>query len=471
MVRNRGRVARRIRLWASCVVGASWLGLAAPALAVNKPSADPFYSYDPVAIAGVPPGTVLRSRAISVPTLGVLPGSVVPGTQSLYRTENQLGQPTATVATIIPPPASGPPPPTKLLSYQTYYDGLDDSCRPSYTLQGGVPATGSGNADNNLLLAFVRDGYTVVSPDYEGPADHYTAGRESGYGTLDGIRAAESKLGLPATTPVGLVGYSGGSIASEWASELQPSYASEINIAGVAEGGIPVDYAHMFAYIGGSSGYAGVIPALMLGLVRAYGLDSGKFFNDTGQQILQQVANGCLVPSSYPGLHFEDMLRPEYRDWKQAPELVNVFNDAIMGTAGTPRAPLFMAVGSSDAVGDGVMPAGDVTGLAHTYCGRGISVQLHTYAGSDHVASQSKFDSEARQFMQQRYAGGTPANECASIGPGNPLTPLPVPSSAPVQPPSSSSLSAARHRKCRKQHHKGGKRKCRKKAKRRTEER
>ena len=462
---NRGRSARRIRLWACCAVGASWLGLAGPALAVDKPSADPFYSYNSAAISGVSPGTVLRSRAVSVPTLGVLPDSVVPATQALYRTQNQLGQPTASVATIIPPPASGP---TKLLSYQTFYDGLDDSCRPSFTLQGGVPSTNTGNADNNLLLGFVRDGYTVVSSDYEGPADHYTAGRESGYGTLDGIRAAESKLSLPATTSVGLVGYSGGSIASEWASELEPSYAPQLEIAGVAEGGIPVHYADMFAYINGSSGYAGVIPALILGLVRAYGLDPAKYFNDTGQQIVDQVAKGCLVPNAYPGLRFEDMLRPEYRDWKQVPELVKVFNDAIMGTAGTPSGPLLMAVGSSDAIGDGVMPAGDVTGLSHTYCERGISVQLHIYAGSDHVASLAKFDSDARQFMQQRYAGQTPANGCASIGPGNPLTPLPVPSSAPVQPSTGPSPSpAAKHRKCRKHHHKARKRKCRKQAKHR----
>jgi hypothetical protein len=431
LIFNRDRLARRIRLWACCAVGASWLGLAGPALAVDKPSADPFYSYDPAAVAGAPPGTVLKSRAISVPTLGVLPTSSVPATQALYRTQNQLGQPTATVTTIIPPPASGPPPATKLLSYETFYDGLDDSCRPSFTLQGGVPSTSTGNADNNLLLGFVRDGYTVVSSDYEGPADDYTAGRESGYGTLDGIRAAQSTLGLPTTTPVGLVGYSGGSIASEWASELEPSYAPELNIAGVADGGIPVDYAHMFAYINGSSAWAGVIPAVTLGLVRAYGLDPAKYFNETGQQILDQVAKGCLVPNAYPGLRFEDLLRPEYLNWVQVPELVKVFNDAIMGTAGTPRGPLFMAVGSSDAIGDGVMPAGDVMGLAQTYCGRGISVQLHIYAGSDHVASIPKFDSDARQFMQQRYAGGTPANECASIGPSNPLTPLPVPS-APV---------------------------------------
>jgi Secretory lipase len=468
VVRNRGRLARRIRLLAGCLAGASWLGLAAPALAVDKPSADPFYSYDPAAIAAASPGTVLKSRAISVPTRGVLPGSDVPGTQALYRTQNQLGQPTATAATIIPPPASGAPPPTKLLSYQTFYDGLDDSCRPSYTLQGGVPATGSGDADNNLLLGYVRDGYTVVSSDYEGPADDYTAGHESGYGTLDGIRAAEAKLSLPSSSPVGLVGYSGGSIASDWASELSPSYAPELNVLGVAEGGIPVDYAHMFAYINGSTAWAGVIPAVTLGLFRAYQLDPTQYFNATGQQILGEVAKGCLTAGAYPGLHFEDMLKQQYRDWQQVPELAGIFHDAIMGAIGTPKEPLFMAVGNADGNGDGVMPAGDVTALARTYCQRGVSVQLHTYTGSDHIASIALFDSDARQFMQQRYAGAMPANECASIGPVNPLTPLPVPSSTPAQPSSGSSLSAVRHRKCRKPHHKDrrDRRACRKQGRR-----
>ena len=35
-------------------------------------------------------------------------------------------------------------------------------------------------------------------------------------------------------TPTGMLGYSGGSIATEWASELAPSYAPELNIIGAA---------------------------------------------------------------------------------------------------------------------------------------------------------------------------------------------------------------------------------------------
>ncbi len=464
-----GGIARRVGL-ALLASAATWLALlAVPALAAQpRPSADPFYSYDPASIAGLPGGTVLRARLVWVPTGGVLSTPSLPAAQILYRTWNQRLEPTATVATVIPPPRSNPPKPTKLLSYQTYYDGLADSCRSSYTLQGVGP--GVWTADDSYLLGWVQAGYTVVTSDYEGPADDYTAGRESGFGTLDGIRAALHQFGLPAaTTPVGLVGYSGGSIASEWASELQPAYAAELHVAGVAVGGMAVDYAHLIDTINGKPGWTGAIPAIMAGLARAYRLDTAKYFNDNGQRILAEVGQGCIQPSAYPGLRFEDMLRPEYRNWKQVPELVRIFNDSIMGRGRTPTSPLFMGVGKSDATGDGVAVADDVKELAHTYCGRGVPVQFHVYNGVDHAAAIWPFEWEALQFMQQRYAGGTPANECASIGPGNSLTPLPMPSSAPVQPPTDSSpSSAAKHRKCRKQHHEARKRKCRKAGKHRA---
>ena len=87
------------------------------------------------------------------------------------------------------------------------------------------------------------------------------------------MRAAEADLTLPASTPVGLYGYSGGSIASEWASELAPTYAPELNVVGVAEGGIPVDYAHNLRYINGSPSWSGIMPGILLALTRAYDVD------------------------------------------------------------------------------------------------------------------------------------------------------------------------------------------------------
>ena len=398
--------------------------LATPAGAAPvRPSADPFYAYAGE-VAAAAPGTVLRTRQVALSVAGA--PAALPATQVLYRTQDQLGQPSATVATIVRPALGAGP--VKLLSYQTFYDGVADTCRPSYTLQGGDPNNTTAAADGAFMYDYLAQGFTVVTSDYEGPTDDYGAGRESAYGTLDAIRAAQHVLQLdPKSSPVGLVGYSGGSIASEWASELQPAYAPELRINGIAEGGIPVHYPHVLNYINGSADWAGAIPAVSIGLARAYRLDFPRFLNARGAQIVEEVSKGCLNPSAYPGLKLEDMLKPEYRDWKRVPEFVQIFNDGIMGS-GTPNAPLFMAVGNKDGTGDGVMVAADVRQLAYTYCRRGLPVQLHQYDGQDHVGAAIRFEPEAAAFLQQRYAGQPPASDCASVGPGSALDPLPAPS-------------------------------------------
>ena len=50
--------------------------------------------------------------------------------------------------------------------------------------------------------------------------------------TLDSIRAAFSEeltLDLPDDAKVVMLGYSGGAIATEWAAELAPTYAPDVN--------------------------------------------------------------------------------------------------------------------------------------------------------------------------------------------------------------------------------------------------
>jgi hypothetical protein len=409
----------------SVVVAAAVLGLfAVPAgAATTAPSQDAFYAA-PAALGSAAPGAVLKTRTVDITVAGLaLP---VSATQVLYRTQNQLGEPTATVATIVQPAV--PVGPVKLLSYQTAYDGLTDTCRPSYVLQEGA-GNSTVVAESAVAYAYVAQGYTVVTSDYEGPTDDFGAGRESGYGTLDAIRAAQQVLGVDAhTTPVALTGYSGGSIASVWAAELQQTYAPELDVIGTAAGGVPPDFVHNLDYIAGSSDWAGAIPAVGLGLFRAYRLDPAKYLNASGQQIFNEVGGRCLEASAYPGLKFEDLLAPQYKDWKKVPELVSAFNDAIMARAGTPKAPVLLAVGNKDGTGDAVMVAKDVQQLAYTYCTRGVPTQFQEFQGADHTAGFVAFSPLAATFVLQRFAGIT-TDGCSGISPGNPLDPLPTPSS------------------------------------------
>jgi hypothetical protein len=404
------------------------LVLAAPAVSVAAgpalPSADPFYSYSG-SLSAISPGTVLKSRSVPLDEMGLT--APVKAMQVLYRTTGELGQPTVTVATIVAPLVS--PGATKLVSYQMAYDGMAAQCDPSYAIQGGTPTESTNSAELQLILGLVATGDTVVTADYEGEQLDFGAGQESGAGTLDAIRATEASLKLPTATPVALVGYSGGSIATDFAAELAPSYAPQLNIVGAAMGGIPVDYAHNLAYINGSATWGGAIPAVLVGLARAFNINLNDYLSAYGQNVVNSVKDECLASSlgQYPNLTYQKMFKPQYQDAFNIPVFVNVFNRLIMGDSGTPREPLFMGVGNADGTGDDVMVAADDQALAHTYCERGLSVQFNEYKGDDHESAALAFLPAALPFIAERLNGVAVTNGCASIGAGNSLAPLPVP--------------------------------------------
>lgn len=426
-----GRIHRISALGSVAVLAALFALVAVVANAVAEtptlPTGDPFYTYSgSTPLSEISPGTVLKSRPVQIVIGGV--ATADSAQQVLYRTTGELGQPTVTVATIIKPATPGP---TKLISYQTFYDALGSECDPSYTLAGGNPSYSDAQADAALMQNYLDAGFTVVTADYEGETLDWGAGQESGYGTLDGVRAAENALGVSHSTPVGMVGYSGGSIASEWASELAPTYAPELNVVGVAEGGIPVDYAHNLTYINGDTdGWAGVIPAVLVSLSRAFQIDLDTYLSAYGKQVTSQVADQCInnFAGSYNGLTVQQLLKPEYQDFLGIPAFASTINHLIMGTApGHPNAPLFMAVGNHDGTGDGIMVAADVEALAHEYCQQGVPVTFSEYQNLDHTEAAVPFESTALAFLESRLAGAPAPNGCSSIPGGNSLAPLPIP--------------------------------------------
>ena len=422
-----GRWLTTTALALSAVLG---LAVAAPAAASppTLPSQDPFYAYSGP-LTQIAPGTVLRTRTVKIAENGT--ATPLTATQVLYRTTGELGQPTATVATVLKPVL---PVPTRIVSYQTAYDALGSECDPSYTLQGGNSSYSTAQDEEQIILGYLAAGYTVVVPDYEGEQLDWGAGQESGYGTLDGIRAAETLTGAdPHTTPVGIVGYSGGSIATEFASELAPTYAPELDLVGTAAGGVPVDFWHNLAYINGSPSWSGVIPAVLVGLGRAFDIDIGPYLSPYGASIESQVETGCInnFLGSWPGLTYQQLLAPQYQDIYSIRPLVTTLDHLIMSDTGTPKGPLLLGVGNADGTGDGVMVAKDVQALAYTYCRRGVSVQFGQYNGDDHTEAAIPFEQAAFTFLTERLAGLPTQNGCSSIGPGNSLAPVPVPPPPP----------------------------------------
>jgi hypothetical protein len=415
------------------LAGASTVVGSQPVVAAGSrplPTNDSFYTYHGAKpLAKIAPGTVLTKRVVKV-SLPKMP-TPIDADQLLYRTTNELGHPAVTVTTVLKPPSSAAAP--RILTYLSFYDALGSECDPSYTLAGGNPGSTNQSLtqeEEGLIGGYLSQGYVVTVPDFEGTKLDWASGQEAGKSTLDSIRATESDLKAPRSTKVALSGYSGGSIAADWASELAPHYAPGLNIIGVAEGGIPVDFAHNTRYINGSKDWSGVIPAVLVSLTRAFHLKLSRYLSAKGRKITHQVRNECIGSflGSYPGLKIKSLLKPRYKNFLGIPVFARIANKLLMGsTKGHPKGPLFMAVGNVDGTpGDGVMVTKDVEALAHEYCKQGVKVQFTVYKKSDHDNAALQFEPAALSFLQQRFDGVPFSNGCSSVGKGNSLKPLPV---------------------------------------------
>jgi hypothetical protein len=410
----------------SALLGAGVATAASSAKGPVLPSKDPFYRYKG-SLKGIAPGTVLKQRQVTI----VDQGQSVPlvkGEQLLYRTTGELGNPLLAVTTVIEPLISAPT--TKIVSYQTAYDALGTKCDPSYTLRGGRGGGSTARYEEQLLLGYVlTGGYTVVVPDYEGVNMRWIAGQQSGYATLDGIRAAEHYLKVPEqSTPVAMVGYSGGSIATDFGAELQSKYAKGLDIVGAAEGGVPVMLAHNLFYINGSPSWSGIIPSVVYSLERAFNIDINKFLSAFGKKLIGQEKGGCInsYTGRYPGLRYQKMLKPRYKQIFSIGAFVRIVNRLIMSRTGTPREPMLIGVGDGDGTGDGLMVAADDEALAHAYCKRGVKVRFTEFQGSPftHTNAALPFEAAAYTWLTTLLNGGPASSDCATIGNGNSLKPI-----------------------------------------------
>ena len=206
------------------------------------------------------------------------------------------------------PTAESTASPIRLFSYQTSYDALGSQCDPSYTLKAGT------EGETGFVTSLANAGDTVLMADYEGEDAAYGVGPLSGYQTLDAIRAAETWLGVPeASTPVGMLGYSGGAVATEFASELAPTYAPHLDIVGVAEGGLPVDLFHELSYINHpNSPWTGQIPSYLDGLARGFAVrDLYRFYTPEGIKVATTDQTQCS--GTFAGLTTDQMFKPRYR--------------------------------------------------------------------------------------------------------------------------------------------------------------
>ncbi|XXH03304.1 hypothetical protein Hte_009702 [Hypoxylon texense] len=207
------------------------------------PSKDPWYKA-PAGFEATQSGTILRIR----PTPGNLTAAIGNSSASyniLYRTTDSHLRPSWAVTTLLIPTSFYVSPSGKfpLLSYQPAYNTANVDSSPSFTLhqEQSQAVIDMGIRPETLLFTEMLGlGWLVNVPDFEGPTAAYAAGALGGRATLDSIRAVLSLARLTGADDmtIAMWGYSGGSIATGAAAEMQVQYAPELNISGVALGGL-----------------------------------------------------------------------------------------------------------------------------------------------------------------------------------------------------------------------------------------
>lgn len=428
----------RRALGASVIAVIAWFAWSIPAAASAAPAGESSSPAGGESVAQVPPGTVLATRTVSYHMAGVpLPVQVV---QLRYRSTGALGQPTTNVTSVLKPPvATGP---TRAVSYQSFYDSLNPADEPSAQLAGGMSHGGALFDSESMFIApLLLQGVTVIVPDTEGQSADLVAGPEYGINTLDSVRAATRSplTGVGPATRVGMMGYSGGALATDWASQLAPSYAPDVNrqLVGAAEGGVAVDLGHIVRYISGSVAYSGVMPIGIIGAARAYHVDLTPYLSAYDRQLFSSLQHASILDAAghYPGLTFAKMVKPPYANPDSIPSYVHLINELNMASAASPTIPMLIVQGANGipegtspgppgiGPGDGVTVTGDVRSLARQFCRSGTAVNYTQYDAGSHLTTAEVWAISARSWLTARFAGAPAPNNCASIAPGNSLAP------------------------------------------------
>lgn len=340
-----------------------------------------FYAPPAEKVAATEPGQIIAARQVTLANLSVLPLNV-DAWQVSFRSNNSRMQPIPAVATLIKPRGAAPPGGRKLVSFQMAEDSLGQYCAPSYALRlASIPGLITGQAvvpaEFLQVQTMLQQGWAVVIPDYQGPNSAYAASHLLARITLDGIRAAENfaPLGLAGrATPVGMYGYSGGSIATGHAAEQQAAYAPELNIAGAAEGGVVADFGVMVDHA--NSGLpSGLIAAAAIGVSRedpelaAYFDRHLNPLGRFGRFIKDQPICTTYEAVTLPFINLKGLVNVP--DVMNDPIIRGVLARTRMGQA-TPRTPMYIFHSNPD----WAVPVRAVNATVDTYC-RDPAARVH----------------------------------------------------------------------------------------------
>lgn len=392
-----------------------------PSYYLPSPTPDPWYSDPPVPDEAVPNGTILASRPATIAWINA--PDVDRSWQMLVQTRDSHNRPVAVPSTlIIPQKPWHLPGPRPVVSFAMAIDGLGNTCQPSWSLVHGpsVPSI-------PFLQLLLDRGYAVVVTDHHGPRGAYAATRMHGHALLDGIRAARAfePAGLQ-DSPVALLGYSGGGIATGGAAQVQSTYAPEMSeyLVGNAIGGAPVDLASAYRGMDGTIG-SGLLRAAVFGVVREYP-EAYDLLNRAGRELAHALRDTCMEVNGISGV-----VMPPFSTWTTVDDpLSDPRVEAMLAeTAVGPRPdrpdelpghPVLVFHADPQVFfpgGDQFFPADRARQLSADWCAAGVDADYLGVPG-EHLSGMVTAAGPVIDWIDTRFAihqsGAVAANRCAT---------------------------------------------------------
>lgn len=369
--------------------------------------------YTAPAIGTAAKGDLLKYRSATVNL-----GNGAPAVQAwnvLYRSTDSLGAANVVSGTVIVPATAwsgtGARP---VIGYAVGTHGLAQGCAPSIQM-----ARGSDYEAANIAAA-LKAGYAVLVSDYAGyttgSSPTYLAGKSQGQAVLDLFRAATQVpgAGLSAAAKTAIWGYSQGGQSAAWAGELKGTYASSLNLVGVAAGGVPADFINTAGYLDGSTGASFLLQGI-IGLAEQYPaqIPLATYTNATGQAAIAQGKQGCVFDNLFPFMNHKvaeyTVGNKPLSDFFAIPSINQAVTAQNLGV-GKVSVPLLQYHGRADEF----IPIAQHVALKRKYCSKFANTTFHVYP-SEHIVTQFQAADGVLSWLGDRFSGKWTGGTCLTL--------------------------------------------------------
>jgi alpha-beta hydrolase superfamily lysophospholipase len=364
------------------------------------PEPGPFYD-PPQPLPEGSAGTVVRARAIERPPAGSR------AFRLLYLSRSHTGERRALSALLFVPRRPPPGGRRNVVAFTHGTLGVARRCAPSFDRTTWSHVAG--------LRRFLAAGSAVVVPDFEGlgtrGAPTSLVGAPQAWATLDAVRATAAFRPAEASLRFVAWGPGAGGQAALFTGQLAPSYAPELELAGVAAAAPATDLRGLLERTRNTT-YGQLVAAYTLrSWSRIYGLPVADIVAPSGRRALRRLARGC-VRADDAGLGGEVTARArELRyarpnPWDRPPW------SRLLARNSPGRAaiavPVLLAQGSADRL---VTPAA-TRSFVRRLCASGTTAQLLGVDGARHADTARRSAAAVTRWIGDRFAGRSARTSC-----------------------------------------------------------